>query len=214
MGITDFFNNKPENQTDLSLYKPNPSILSSFDVNEQLPDNELCFDLFKKLIIARKTQDVVFLAIGKMLKVVRDKKLFKYLDFENFSQFLESEELSFSREKAYMYIRIYEFYSEHLELGEDVMKDFPVVRLSLMMPQLKKLETKEEQIQEIERVKSLRHNDFVREVKQANNIDGKPEVYFSKEANKWIVNYYPNITALVDLGEFVKKEPVNETSHE
>lgn len=192
------------NESDLSLYKPNPQIMSNFNVDESLEDRELSFEVFKKLILARKTQDVVFLAIGKMLKIARDRKLYKTLDYENFTQFLESEELSFSREKAYMYIRVYEFYSEHLGLGEDVMKDFPVVRLSLMLPQLKKMETKEEQIEEIERVKSLRHNDFVREQKSKNNVLGKPEVYWSVEADRWIVNYYDNITSLVSLGGFQK----------
>lgn len=195
--------------SDISLYKPNPSVIQAFQFDESLPDQELTFDLFKKLVLARKTQDVVFLAIGKMLKVIRDKHLYKFLDFDNFTQFLSSEEISFSKEKAYMTIRVYEHYSEYLEMSEDALKDFPIVRLSLMLPILKKIDNKEDQLKEIERMKSLRHNDFVREVRTITNVDGKPSVYFSQEANKWIVNYYENITALVTLGEFVKVEEVS-----
>lgn len=190
----------------LTDYKPNPSVIQAFQFDEALPDNELTFDLFKKLVMARKTQDVVFLAIGKMLKTFQERKLYKLLDFENFSQFLASEEISFSREKAYVLIRVYEHYSEYLELSEDVIRDFPVMRLSLMLPILKKIPDKADQIKELERVKSLRHSDFVREMKTAINKDGKPSFYWSEEANKWIVNYYDNTTALVSLGEFTKNE--------
>jgi hypothetical protein len=190
---------------DITAYKPNPSVIQAFQFDEKLPDNDLSFDLLRKLTLARKTQDVLFLAIGKMLKTFKERKLYKQLDFETFEQFLASEEISFSREKAYMMIRIYEFYSEYLELSEDVIKDFPIVRLSLMLPILKKMPDKADQIKELERVKSLRHSDFVRDVKTQTNMDGKPQVYFSNEADKWIVNYYENVTALVPLGNFVKE---------
>jgi hypothetical protein len=193
--------------TDISAYKPNPSVIAAFEFDENLPDGELSFDVFKKLVLARKTQDVVFLAIGKMLKVFRDRQLYKSLDFETFEQFLASEEISFSREKAYMMMRIYEFYVEVLELSEDVIKDFPVVRLSMMLPILKKMPTKEEQIKELERVKSLRHSDFIRELKEAVNTEGKPSVYWSEEANgRWVVNYYEKITVLKIEGEEVKTD--------
>lgn len=196
---------------DISLYKPNPSVTQAFQVDEKLPDNELVFDVFKKLVLARKTQDVVFLAIGRLLALVDERKLYKFLDFENFGQFLASEEISFSREKAYMMMRIYKHYSEYLELSEDVIKDLPIVRLSLMLPILKKIESKEEQVKEIDRMKSLRHTDFVREVKNTLNLDGKPTVYWSEEAGgRWVVNYYEGVTVLNSLGEFVKKPEITE----
>lgn len=191
---------------DLDQYKPRPNITQIFQVDETLPDKELVFDLFKKLVTARRIQDVTFLSIGKMLKIFRDRKLYTLLDFTDFSQFLASEELSFSREKAYMLIRIYEHYSEFLELSEEVIKDFPIVRLSLMLPILKKIPDKEKQLKEIERMKSLRHTDFVREVKTAMNVEGKPNVFFSQETGKWIVQYHENITHLIPLGEFKKDE--------
>ncbi len=195
-----------EQSKDLSAYKPNPSVIAAFEVDETLPDGELSFDVFKKLVLARKTQDVVFLAIGKMLKLFRDRKLYKPLDFETFEQFLASEEISFSREKAYMMMRIYEYYVEVLELSEDVIKDFPVVRLSLMLPILKKMPNKEDQLKELERVKSLRHSDFVRELKETVNTEGKPSVYWSEEAGgRWVVNYYEKITVLNSLGAFEPK---------
>jgi hypothetical protein len=190
----------------LEPYKPQVSISQTFQVDETLPDNELVFTVLQKLILARKTQDLVYLSIGHMLQLVRDRKLYKHLDFETFEDFLGSEELSMSREKAYMTIRIYEHYVEYLKLSEETMKDFSIVRLSLMLPSLKKIESKEEQIKEIERMKSLRYNDFVREIKEKANKGGQPNVYWSEEASKWIVQYYENVTALIPLGEFIEGE--------
>jgi hypothetical protein len=188
----------------LDQYKPQVSVAKTFEVDETLPDKELTFDVFKKLVLARKIQDAAFLSIGHMLKIIRDRKLFTFLDFENFGQFLADENLSFSREKAYMYIRIYEYYIEGLQLNEEVMRDLPIARLSLMLPVLKKIEGKEAQMEEIERMKALRHNDFVREIKSITNTDGKPNVFFSEEAGKWIVQYFENTTHLISLGQFEK----------
>lgn len=193
------------NQSDLSLYKPQVSIKEAFEVNEDLPDKELTFDLFKKLVAARKIQDVVFLAIGRMLKIVRDRQLYKILDYEHFEDFLASEELSFSREKAYMYIRIYEHYSEFLQLDEDTMRDFPIARLSLMLPKLKKIVSKEEQIEEMQRMKALRHSDFVVEVKKDAGND-KPTMYYSQEKGKWLIYYWEDKTELINKGLFVEDD--------
>lgn len=192
-----------DNQSDLSLYKPNPSIAAAFDIDETMSDADLTFDAFKKLVLARKAQDLMFLSIGKMLKVFRDRKLYKHLDFDNFSQFLASEEISFSREKAYLYIRTYELYVEKLQLDPDEVGKMGVVRLMLMAPVVKDL-SREQAIQQLEEKKDMRYGDFIREVKQQTNKDGKPTVYFSEELGKWVVNYFENITLLTSLGKFEK----------
>jgi len=190
---------------DISPYRPNPSIALAFQVDEKLPDAELTFDLFKKLVLARKTQDLVFLSIGNMLKIVRDRKLYKHLDFDNFSQFLASEEISFSREKAYMYIRIYELYVDQLELDPDSVAKMGVVRLSMMAPIIKDM-TREEAVQKLEDTKDMRYGEFVREVKQGTNKEGKPTVYWSNEYNKWVCQYFEDNTELIPLGKFKKYE--------
>lgn len=192
-----------DNNTDLSVYKPNPSVTAAFDVDETMSDADLTFDAFKKLVLARKTQDLVFLSIGKMLKIFRDRKLYKQLDFDNFSQFLASEEISFSREKAYLYIRTYELYVEKLQLDPDEVGKMGVVRLMMMAPVVKDM-SREEAVKQLEEKKDMRYGDFVREVKQQTNKDGKPTVYFSEELGKWVVNYFENTTTLTSLGLFEK----------
>lgn len=194
-----------DNPSDISLYKPNPSVAAAFDVDETLSDADLTFDLFKKLVLARKTQDLVFLSIGRMLKVVRDRKLYKQLDYDNFSQFLASEEISFSREKAYLYIRTFELYIEKLQLDPDEIGKMGVVRLMMMAPVIRDM-PREEAVQKLEDSKDMRYNDFVREVKSQTNKNGKPTVYFSEETGKWIINYYEDTTTLTSLGKFEERE--------
>jgi len=189
----------------LSDYKPQVSLAETFKVDENLPDEELTFDLLKKLVFARTIQDVTFLAMGKMLKIVRDRKLYLNLDFENFSQFLASEELSFSREKAYVYIRTYELFVEKLEYNPDEIGKMGVVRLMMLAPVVKGME-KEEAIAKIESLKDTRYGDFIRQIKEETNKDGKPTVYWSEQDAKWIINYFEDTTVLMPIGKFKQDE--------
>jgi len=100
-----------------------------------------------------------------------------------------------------MYIRIYELYVDQLELDPDSVAKMGVVRLSMMAPIIKDM-TREEAVQKLEDTKDMRYGEFVREVKQGTNKEGKPTVYWSNEYNKWVVNYYQNNTELISLGDF------------
>lgn len=186
----------------LEQYKPKVSISDTFSVDESLDDKELSFDIWKKLITARNIQDITFLAIGRMLKIIRDRKLYTTLDYENFSQFLNSEELSFSREKAYLYIRTYELYVEKLQFNPDEIGKMGVVRLMMLAPIIKEIDNKEEAVEKIEEMGQMRYSDFVRKVKETTNKTGKPTVYFSEESGLWVINYYEDTTHLVPLGKF------------
>lgn len=193
-------------KTKLELYKPTADISKIFEIDEKLPDNELTFVLFKNLTIARKIESSTFIVMGRMLKIVRDRKLYKYLDFDDFSQFLASEELSFSREKAYACIRIYELYIEKLQLSPDDISKLGIARLMMLVPVIKDIVDRKDAIKKIEESKDLRYNDFVRKVKDETNKTGKPNVYWSKETEKWIVQFFENITHLINIGDFEKKE--------
>lgn len=173
-----------------------------YSVDKSLSKEDRAFSTWKALLSAKRNMEAMFLVMGKLLKDIRDDKLFEVLDYENFSQFLNSEELSFSREKAYMVIRVYEYFIEHLGLPEEKVREMSVSRLSLMMPALKKIANKDEALAQIEEFNSLRHNDFVREVKNKSNKNGKPTVYWSEELDKWYVGYYPEKSHLHDLGEY------------
>jgi hypothetical protein len=196
----------------IQLYKPTISIAETYAVDETLEDRDLSFLAWSKLLLARKISDISFLSIGKLLKLFRDRKLYKTLDYETFEQFLASEELSMSRERAYLCIRVYDLFVEKLGLSQDDAGKMGITRLQLMFPLVKDIENKEEAIAKVEELSALRYNDFVKTAKEEINLDGKPTVYFSEEISKWIVSYYGNITHTVDLGEFVKKEADEENN--
>jgi hypothetical protein len=123
------------------------------------------------------------------------------LDYENFGQFLASEELSFSRESAFLFIRVYEFYIEYLSLSEDYIATIPVSKLAMLVPVLKKMDNKEQAVEFLSDTENLRYGDFVREVRQFQQTT-KPTVYWSEEKDKWIVRYFDNATILETLGTY------------
>lgn len=186
----------------LDKYQPQTSIFAQFKVDENLPKVDRAFATWRSLLSAKRSHDGLFLVIGKLLKDVRDDRLYEELDYENFSQFLASEELGFSREKAYMCIRTYEYYIEYLELDPEHVGQINISKLSMMVPVLKQIEDKTEAVQKIEEMSGLRHGDFVREVKQSTNKDGKPTVYWSDQLGKWYIGFHPDTCHLHNLGDF------------
>jgi hypothetical protein len=190
----------------ISLHKPQVSVNEKFLVHEELRDEELTFEVWEKLKTARVVQDSIFIVIGKLLKLVRDRRLYRYLDFDNFNQFLSSEELSFSREKAYVYIRIYELYVEKLQLAEKDIQSLGVARLMRMAPIIKEIKDRQEAIAKIESFKDIRYGDFIREIEKEKNPDGKPEVYWSDEKGMWHIDYYEDRTSLRSLGVYEKEQ--------
>jgi len=189
--------------TYLEKYQPKTSIFEHFEVASDLAPTDKAFKTWEKLLAAKRGHDGLFLVIGKLLKDIRDQQLYKHLDYPDFKQFLASEELSFSREKAYMCIKVYEYYIDVLQLDPESVNKMNVSRLSMMVPILKKIEDPKEVMRQIEDMSSLRHGDFVRQVKEKSNRDGKPTIYYSEEYAKWVVSYYGSNTHLNDLGEFV-----------
>jgi len=190
----------------LDRYNPKTEIFSSIDKTlAPLESSEKAFKVWEMLLSVKKIHDSSFLVIGKLLKDVRDDKMYLTLDYDNFSQFLASEELGFSREKAYMCIKTYEYYIEYLEMDPEKIGGMNISRLSMMVPMLKQIEDKTEAVKAIEEMNQLRHGDFVREVKNKTNRNGKPTCYWSEELEKWYIGYHPDTCHLMNLGDFEKE---------
>jgi hypothetical protein len=185
----------------LEKYSPSSNIQQLLTQKIVISTDDDIFELWKKLVGVVRVNSASFLLIGKFLKTFRDQKLFETLDYESFAQFLGSEELSFSKEKAYMCIRTYEFYIEHLGLDPDEVGKMNVSRLSMMIPLLKDMNEVDAK-DAIEDYQNLRHGDFVREVREKSLRNGKPEVYWAEEHQKWICSYYDDTTILRSLGSY------------
>lgn len=187
-------------ENSIENYKPQVDLSKLFVVDETLPDNELTFKVHRNIVTAIKISNATFLGTGKMLKLFKDRKLYKFLDFENFEDYLASEEVSFSREKAYLYIRIYELFIERLQMGAEDVSQMGVVRLQKLVPILRGIEDNDEAIKKIDEYRDLRYNDFIKKVASTTNADGKPNVYWSEETQKWIVQYFEDKTHMISLG--------------
>lgn len=190
----------------IELYHPSVSMADAFKVEDGLDDQTKAFVCQKNLAIIRRAQDVMFLAAGKLLKMVRDEKLYLKLDFEHFEEFIASDQISFSRESAYLYIRVYEYYSEFLGLSEEKLKDINLSRLGRMIPILKGIDNKEQALAKIEEMNTLPYNQFIHQVKAEVDQTGKPNVYFSEETNRWVINYYEDKSYLVSLGKYADRK--------
>lgn len=177
-----------------------PSLLDQFETDSTLTKEEYGFAVYQKLLLAKRNHEALFLVIGKLLKEIRDHRLYEVLDYDNFSQFINSDEVSFSREKAYMCIKVYEYYIEYLDLDPDRIGSMNISRLSMLVPVLKKIEDRTEAVKQIEEMDKLSHGDFVREVKKKTNRTGKPQVFWSDELDKWIITYFENNSHLHNLG--------------
>ena len=189
----------------LTFYRPAVSLEDIFHIDENLPPNEKAHKVFENLKRARLFQDALFLAVGKLLKITKEEQLYKYWDYDTFEQFIADEQFSFSREKAYMCMRVYEYYIEELQLDQELLRQVGISKLSLLLPIIKK-EHPDVAIKKVEELATMPFGEFVREIKKYKDKTGKPSVFWSSEAEKWIVNYYDNTTLLISLGNYEKEE--------
>lgn len=181
------------------------TFLSVTDVDRSLSKPEYAFAVNQQLILAKKQSDYLFLIIGKLLKQIRDEELYKQLDYLHFGEYLYSNEVSFSKESAFMYIRVYEYYIEELKMSEEDVGKISVSKLSMMIPVLKKMEDKDKIIETVAEFGGLTHSDFMLRLRQTKQ-DDKPKVYFSRDLNKWIVEYYDDRTQLHSWGNFPEEQ--------
>jgi len=186
----------------LDKYNPSVEIFEHYQVQKYADKEDRAFNYWQNLVKAKRSQEGLFLVIGKLLRDIRDEKMYEVLDYETFTEFLNSSEVSFSRESAYLYIRTYEYYIEYLELNPESVSKLSVGRLAMMIPALKKIGDKSEITEQIEKYSEMRHSEFVREIKNTTRKDNRPSVYFSKEVDKWIVSYYDDSTVLQSLGNY------------
>lgn len=184
----------------LEKFYPGGSIFQHFQVAEGLSEEETAFATWRALVFAKRNHVGLFLVIGKLLRDIRDNEMFLKLDYPSFNQFISSEELGFSRESAYMYMRTYEYYIEELDLDPEQVSQMNLSRLSMLVPVLKKMEDRQEILEKINEMQRLGHGDFVREIKKGSSKSGKPSVYWSEESEKWVVQFYDDVTTFKSLG--------------
>lgn len=179
------------------------SLVGQFEVDASLPQTEYAWEVSQKLQLAKRHSELLFLIIGKLLKDIKDHQLYHQLDYDTFNAFIQSPEISFSRDTAYLYIRVYEFYVEQLEIEDSVIQQIPLNKLGLLIPLLKQKDTKAEQQELLGEFVGLGHRDFMLRVREG-QPDTKPIVWKSKETGQWQVQYYEEHTNLISLGLYAE----------
>jgi len=152
------------------------------------------FDLYQKTILLLREQRRLFLDLGFILKQIKDGKLYKKMGdggFDTWHSFLANPEISITPSTAEVYIKVYDFYIDKLGLPKEEVLEIPLSRLNMMKSKLEGL-NQSEQLEMIEKSKSLSYGDFKIEV-----LDGGKEIKRAIQAtrcqkcNKLVIKYDP-----------------------
>jgi hypothetical protein len=83
-----------------------------------------------------KVENVVLMStfeLGRLLKQMRDEKLYEQLGYETFLTYLAEPDISFSQASAYNAIKLYEVYELQLK-KKDELQGIPTRRLVTLLP--------------------------------------------------------------------------------
>ena len=161
---------------------------------KEMTNEELAFEIYKKVQVLLKEQNVTFLRIGQALKLVRENELYKYMGnggFETFGDFINNPEIGLKQSTAYLYIRVFEYYVERLQFSESVLIGYPLNRLMKLLPHLKK-KSDEEAKELLTNIGNMTDFDYNIEVKEKKLNSKKPALYLDKETGLYILDFEEN----------------------
>lgn len=151
---------------------------------------KLSFNLYQQTVKLIKTQRMLFLDLGFLLGQIKNEKLYLNMGeggFDSWKSFLSNPEINISPSTAEVYIRVYEFYINKLQMPKEEVLEIPLVRLNAMKSKLEGL-NQEDRDELIEKAKTLSYNDFIIETSP------KPraiKVSKCEKCGKLIIKYDP-----------------------
>lgn len=154
----------------------------------------VAFNIYQQIVSLVKLQRGVFLDLGKLLKEVKDNKLYKQMGdggFDSWKQFLANPEINFKPVTAEMYIRVYEFYILKMLMPKEEVMEIPLVRLNMMKAKIENSD-EEERGELIEKAKILSYSDFMKEMVY-HKVKTKPKFILSKcdKCGNLVIRYDP-----------------------
>jgi len=130
-------------------------------------DKAIAFGYMVKLREMIKQQGVLFLEIGRLLKIIRDEKYFRQLgDYSTWTDFLASGELSLSHTTIYTYIGIYEVFVMKYGFDFDYLAPIPYDKLSKVLRPARIADNADEAREIVEKARTLSRSDLVLEFGQ------------------------------------------------
>lgn len=151
----------------------------------------MAYTTYLELRQRMESMSLTYLEIGRLLKLIRDEKLYKYLGnggYDTFLEFINNPEISISQGTVYNYIRTYEFYILKLDMNPDDVMRISTPRLIAMIPVLKD-KTIEEAKEEILQMGALTHTDYLQQRTEKGYEQEKPNLYLDKLTNKYILEF-------------------------
>lgn len=156
------------------------------------------------------------LRLGFLLKIVRDNKSYKYMGdggFDTFDQFLNNEEIGIARSTAYLYIDLYTFYIEKLEMVEDEVAKLPIVFLRDAHKHLREktiAEAKDTINDYISRSEVNNPRRLFEQAKDEKIIEDKPEIY-KNSRGQFVIKFKLSNTAQI-ICEDISKDIYSEVN--
>jgi len=129
---------------------------------------KIAFSLYTGVLTLRDKLEENILLLGFFLKTIRDNKLYEYLNCDSFTEFLGSPEISIKRSTAYSFIKIYELYSQKLNINPETIKKIGHGKLKIIEPVVER-----DPKRWIESAVSLSRSDLIQLVREEL---GKPEL--------------------------------------
>ena len=162
-------------------------------------EGKVAFDLHQTILVLKRKMGMAFVAMGKLLKEIRDNEYFRVLDFDTFRSYVSNSELGFEYRTAYYYIEIYEWFVERFKYNPEELADIGYKKLCRLLPVVKRTESLPE-TKAINRVgllvadiKELRAVDFNKKYKDGGKQKEfedylSPPEYFRCDCHKkWII---------------------------
>ena len=128
--------------------------------------NDVAFSLLEELKYYVRSQNVLFLEIGRVLKELRDSNAYESLGHESWTAFLASGELAIKQSTAYAYIEIYEVYIERFKYNKEDLAEIPYDKLRMALPTARKMEKEKEVKDLVAKTRELSRRDLMIELGQ------------------------------------------------
>lgn len=160
-------------------------------VDNITPKQEKAYSNYSQLINTGGQEIALYLFRGKLLKEIRDEKLYNYLGeggYDTFQMFLQDPELKWKPSTSYAYIRIYEYYVLRLNLSDTELRRIAWNRLQMVLPKLKAKEDGEAK-EIITSIGEMTHSDYKKEIEEKKLTIDKPSLYRDDETSKWIFEF-------------------------
>lgn len=128
------------------------------------------YKLYDEIKQSKMIDTMRLIEMGKAFKEIHDKKRYKDLGYDTFTEFCADPELGYQKSTVYSFIKIYETYVLHLNVSADVLCSIGHRRLQLILP----LIGDAFDLEWLERAETWGYADLINAVRKAKGRDSMP----------------------------------------